>query len=110
VLHKSRTVVNFQETQFAPNIGLNIGSGSSLVQRRRTTKALLEDQTPYCKGTCFNTSCIGVTTYQHLLFFSPKDEYSVMEYYVSLIENVGALSMILMVIQFTTIVLILRQR
>jgi hypothetical protein len=40
--------------------------------------------------------------------FNPK--HSILTYYVLLIENVGALSVMLMVIQFMTVVLILRQR
>jgi len=41
-------------------------------------------------------------------YFYPKHNF--LEYYLLLIENVGHVSVILMVIQFTTIVLILRQR
>jgi hypothetical protein len=75
VLHNSRAfIINFQETQFAPNIGLNMGSGSGFVQRRRTTKDLQEDKNPYCNRTCCNISCTGAFTNQ-LLLFLPKTQF-----------------------------------
>jgi hypothetical protein len=48
VLHNSFAfIINFQETQSAPDIGLNNGSGSSFVQSRGTSSALQEDKNPY---------------------------------------------------------------
>jgi len=46
----------------------------------------------------------------HISYYYSHRTHNCFEYYVSLIGNAGALSGILMVIQFTTIVLILRQR
>ena len=61
-------VINFQEKEFDPYIGLNIGSGSSFVQRRGTSNALQEDKNTYCNGTCYNICFTTAFTNQPHLF------------------------------------------
>jgi hypothetical protein len=80
-LHNSGAfIINFQETQFAPNIGLNIGSGSGFVQRRRTTNALQEDKNRYCNGTCYNIYFIGTFRNQLLLFLSKTQFFGTLRF------------------------------
>jgi hypothetical protein len=79
VLHDSRTVIiNFQETQFAPNIGPNMGSGSRFIQRRRTTKNLQEDKNPYYNWNIGTISCDLTYTNQLLLFLSQEQFFGIL--------------------------------